>query len=354
MTALTRLEKLLAAMPADMEALLVTNTKNQRYLTGFDFMDGLVLVTRKKSYLITDFRYIEAARKETDTAFEVVTFQTDTGAFLSSLLDGQTHIGYEDASITVESLERYKSLLPACQLLPAGRLIEGLRAIKDAGEIETMIHAQRIAEKAFDHILGFITPEKTETEVALELEFTMRRLGAKSTSFDTIAVAQKKSAMPHGVPEDVKIGRGFFTMDFGAFYQGYCSDMTRTVGVGKADENMKRVYATVLEAQTAALAAYDFGKTGRGIDKVARDIIDGAGYQGCFGHGLGHGVGMDIHEAPSVNAAALTPFTAGHVVTCEPGIYIEGLYGVRIEDMVVFRENRVEDITHCPKDLIEL
>lgn len=341
-------------MPASMEALLVTNTKNQRYLTGFDFMDGLVLVTRKKSYLITDFRYIEAARKETDPAFEIVTFRGKLSDFLPTLLDGQTQIGYEDASITMETLQKYQTALPDCTFSGAGRLIESLREIKDAAEIEAMVHAQRIAEKAFEHILGFITPERTEVEVALELEFTMRRLGAKATSFDTIAVAGQKSAMPHGVPGNVKLGYGFFTMDFGALYDGYCSDMTRTVVIGKADDDMKRVYHTVLEAQTAALNAYDFGKTGQEIDTIARNIINQAGFEGCFGHGLGHGVGMDIHEAPGVNQASQTPFAAGHVVTCEPGIYIEGKYGVRIEDMVVFHDSSVEDITHCPKELIEL
>lgn len=350
----SRLERLLTLLPEEIDALLVTNPKNQRYLTGFDFQDGLVLATRKKSYLITDFRYWEAAKKETDPAFSVVTFAGKLSDQLLSLLDGQTNVGYEDASITVETLHKYQNALPGCRLIGAGRPIETLRMNKEPREIEAMIAAQRIAEKAFDHILGFLSPDRTETEVALELEFTMRKLGATATSFSTIAVSGKKTAMPHGVPADIKLSRGFFTLDFGALFDGYCSDMTRTVVIGKADDEMKRVYNTVLEAQNAALAAYDFGKTGREIDAVARKIIDERGYEGCFGHGLGHGVGMDIHEAPGVNASSLIPFETGHVVTCEPGIYLEGKYGVRIEDMVVFRENTVEDITHCPKELIEL
>ncbi|MBR6768921.1 MAG: aminopeptidase P family protein [Clostridia bacterium] len=351
---MTRLQKLIKVMPAEVDALLITNNKNQTYLTGFEFHDGLVLVTRQTSYLITDFRYIEAAKKEASHEFSIITHNGGLVKTAAELVDSDIIIGYEDASITVEVLEQYKKALPSARFMGAGRIVEGLRIKKEPCEIDAMIAAQRIAEKAFDHILGFITPERTEVEVALELEFTMRRLGAKATSFNTIAVAGKKSAMPHGVPSDVKLGSGFFTMDFGALYQGYCSDMTRTVVIGKADDDMKKVYNTVLEAQTAALAAYDFGKTGREIDKVARDIIYAAGYEGCFGHGLGHGVGMDIHEAPGVNFASLTPFEAGHVVTCEPGIYIEGKYGVRIEDMVVFRDGSVEDITKCPKNLIEL
>ena len=351
---MTRLDKLLAILPDKLDALLVTNPKNQRYLTGFDFQDGLVLVTRKTSYLITDFRYIEAAKKEVRPEFTVTVFEDDRSAFLMSLLDGQTEIGYEDASITVEELNAFSSLLPECTLSGAGRLIESLRITKEPCEIESMIKAQRIAEAAFEHILGFITPERTETEVALELEFTMRRLGATATSFDTIAVSGKKSAMPHGVPANVKLSRGFFTLDFGALVDGYCSDMTRTVVLGKADADMKRVYNTVLSAQLAALEAFDFGKTGYEIDKVARDLIYAAGYEGCFGHGLGHGVGMDIHEAPRVRYDCHTPLAKGHVVTCEPGIYIEGKYGVRIEDMVVFKENSVENITKAPKYLIEL
>ncbi len=349
----SRLKKLLTILPEQIDALLVTNPKNQRYLTGFDFQDGLVLVTRERSYLITDFRYIEAAKKETDPAFEVVTFAGSLSEQLAELLGSARTVGYE-GSVTVEELERYQNALPDRSFAKAGRPIETLRMKKDAGEIEAMIRAQRIAEQAFDHILGFITPERTETEVALELEFTMRKLGAESTSFSTIAVSGKKSAMPHGVPSDVKLSEGFFTLDFGALYDGYCSDMTRTVVIGKADEEMKRVYNTVLEAQNAALAAFDFGKTGKEIDAVARNIIDKAGFAGCFGHGLGHGVGMDIHEAPRVSPVAEIPLEAGHVVTCEPGIYLAGKYGVRIEDMVVFRENTVEDITKCPKHLIEL
>lgn len=354
---MTRKEKLIASMPENIDALFITNTKNQFYLTGFDYTDGIVIVTREKSYVLADFRYIEAAKNEVNDEFEVVMLAsraTPLSKLIPSLIGDKKTIGFEDASLSYEMVEHYKSTLADYKFLPAGRIVEALRVKKDALELETIISAQRIAEKAFDYILGFITPDKTETEIALELEFAMRKYGAKATSFDTIAVSGTASALPHGVPRSVKLEKGFFTLDFGALYKGYCSDMTRTVVIGKADDEMKKIYNTVLTAQLAALEAYDFGKTGYEIDKVARDIIYNAGYEGCFGHGLGHGVGMDIHEAPSVSAAGKTPFEAGHVVTCEPGIYIEGKYGVRIEDMVVFTENSVVNITKSPKNLIEL
>ena len=247
-----------------------------------------------------------------------------------------------------------ETLLEGVRLIPSGGVIEKLRICKDIDEINTIIAAQRIAEAAFDHILGYINPERTELDIALELEFFMRSHGAKSTSFDTIAVSGSASSRPHGVPRPVKIEKGFLTMDFGALYKGYCSDMTRTVCIGDPTDEMRRVYDTVLSAQLNALDAYAVGKTGHELDAVARKIIYNAGYEGCFGHGLGHGVGMDIHEAPRVRENHFTPMEVGHVVTCEPGIYLEGKYGVRIEDMVVFTESGAVNITHSPKDLIIL
>ena len=353
---MTRKERLLKQMPEEMDALLVTNEKNQRYLTSFNYTDGVVIVTKNKSYCLADSRYIEAAKAEVNDDFEVVLMSGSRKDQLVSLLEaeGVKTIGYEDASLTCEAYARYSKMLSEYTFMPAGRIIEGLREYKDASEIEKMIKAQRIAEDAFTHILNFITPDKTEIDVALELEFYMRSHGAEATSFDTIAVSGSASSLPHGVPRNVKLEKGFFTMDFGALYEGYCSDMTRTIVLGKADDEMKKIYNTVLDAQLAAIEKLAVGITGKETDKVARDIIYGAGYEGCFGHGLGHGVGMDIHEAPSNSAAGIKPFTQGHVITVEPGIYIEGKYGVRIEDMVVFGEDGPYDITKSPKNLIEL
>lgn len=351
---MSKKEKLLSLLAPDIDAMLITNTKNQYYLTGFDFCDGYVLVTRGRSYLLTDFRYIEAAKEETDPAFEVITMKGSRKEMFYDLLssNGVKKIAFEEDSMTYAEKKSHENMLEGFEFVPSGNVIGKMRITKDEDEIEKIIKAQRIAEAAFEHILGYITPELTEVDIALELEFYMRSHGAKATSFETIAVSGSASSRPHGVPRNVKLESGFLTMDFGALYKGYCSDMTRTVVVGKCTDEMRKVYNTVLEAQLRALDAYALGKTGKEIDKVARDIINAAGYEGCFGHGLGHGVGMDIHEAPGVNGGGNTPFVKGHVVTCEPGIYLEGRFGVRIEDMVVFYEDGAKDITLAPKELI--
>lgn len=353
---MNRKDKLLASLPNEADAMLITHKKNQFYLTGFDFDDGYVLVTREQSYLLTDFRYIEAAKAETDPAFTVVMMENDPKPLFADLLAKHRvrTVAFEESHVSVADLAALEKLLCGTRLIPSGSVIEQLRICKDQSEIDNMIAAQRIAEQAFEHILGYITPDRTELDIALELEFFMRSHGAKATSFDTIAVSGTASSRPHGVPRPVKLEKGFLTMDFGALYKGYCSDMTRTVAVGICTDEMRKVYNTVLEAQLAALDAYAVGKTGHELDAVARRVIYDAGYEGCFGHGLGHGVGMDIHEAPRVKENHLIPMAPGHVVTCEPGIYLEGRFGVRIEDMVVFTENGIQNLTRSPKELIVL
>ncbi len=353
---MTRKERLLSMLPEDVDAMLITSMKNQYYMTGFDFTDGFVLVTRNQSYLLTDFRYIEAAKEETHSDYEVVCMSGARKTMFHDLLssNGVKKIAFEENSLSYALQKAYEAMLDGFEFVPSGNVITKMRAVKDADEIEKMIKAQRIAEGAFEHILTYINPDRTEIDVALELEFYMRSHGAKSVSFDTIAVSGSASSRPHGVPRDVKLEEGFLIMDFGALYKGYCSDMTRTVVLGKCTDEMTKVYDTVLKAQLAALDTYALGITGKDVDKVARDIIYGAGYEGCFGHGLGHGVGMDVHEAPGVSPGALVPFEVGHVVTCEPGIYLEGKFGVRIEDMVIFGENGAYDITLAPKELIIL
>ncbi len=354
---MTRLEKLKAALPAGVDGLLVSSEINQRWLTEFNYTDGYVLVTREKSYLVTDFRYTEAAEKECAPGFEVVESKGGFKAFLCGLLE-ENHVkvlAYEDRDLTCAEYRMVSGWFEAYELTPIGGLVEGLREYKDADEIENIIRAQRIAEQAFQHILGYISPERTEIDVALELEFFMRSHGAECVSFETIAISGSASSVPHGVPRNCRLERGFITMDYGCKVKGYCSDMTRTVVLGKADAKMKHVYNTVLEAQLAAIDAAKEGCSLKGLDTIARDIIYGAGYEGCFGHGLGHGVGLEIHEAPRCSqGAGEACFTRGHVVTCEPGIYLIGKYGVRIEDMLICDEGGVRDITDCPKELIEL
>ncbi len=353
----TRLTKLQEKLKGIADGVIVTDEKNIRYLCGFDYTDGYLVISRTKAVLVCDFRYIEAARNEADPSFEVFMMSGPRKKWLVPMLSEMniSTLAFEDNAMTVKAHSMLQSDVGEVTLVPLGSVITELREYKDEGEMENIIAAQRIAEKAFEHILGFITPERTEREIALELEFEMRRLGASATSFDTIAISGSASSMPHGVPRDCKLEKGFLTMDFGAVYNGYCSDMTRTVCIGKADDDMKRMYNTVLEAQLKAIDGIRIGINSREADALARDHINAMGYKGYFGHSLGHGIGMDVHEAPSVSPAGEGKMlTSGHVISCEPGIYIEGKYGVRIEDMLLFYPDKVVDITKTAKELIEI
>lgn len=348
---------ILLNLPEGMDGVLVTSPINQRYLTEFDYTDGYVLATRGKSYLIADSRYIEAAKNSTDDKYEKVLLAGSRKELLNKYFKAENIriLGFEDNDVSYAKFESFKKDFPDMEFKPIGNIIEDLREHKTAAELDSIIKAQRIAELALDHILGYIKPEMTEKQVALELEFFMRSHGAEAASFDTIAVSGRASSLPHGVPRDVTLERGFLTMDFGALYNGYCSDMTRTVCIGKADEKQKKIYNTVLEAQLAALEACKIGAKCLDIDKAARDVITAAGYGEYFGHGLGHGVGLLIHEAPRLSRfAGNAVLSEGHVVTVEPGIYIEGCYGVRIEDMIAVHDGICENITLAPKNLIEL
>ena len=354
---MNRYQKLIAALPQEADAILITSEVNQRYLTGFAFTDGYVLATRRGGYLLTDFRYTEAARREAEAAWEVL--QPEKGFFpaIHDILsrDGAKRVAYEDASLTCRGLRQLKDALPQYEFLPAGTVLEDLRICKDPEEVENIVHAQRIAEAALEHLIGMITPDMTEIEVAAELEYAMRRGGAAGTSFDTIAISGALTSCPHGVPRPVKLQPGFLTLDFGALYRGYCSDMTRTLVLGKATEEMRLVYNTVLRAQTAALEAVAPGADCGELDQIARDMIDGAGYRGAFGHSLGHGVGLFIHERPNLASRCKgQKLVPGHIVTVEPGIYLANRFGVRIEDMVYIREKDAENLTRAPKELLEL
>ena len=358
---MSHLSRMIAKMQKDgAEAAIVTSEINQRYLTGFPFTDGYVVVTPKKSWLVTDFRYVEAAQAKVDpTEFEILT-PKDMLATISELLHdaGVRTVAVEEATLSLSDHERMvKALGDIPTTATASALIDGLRLYKDAEEIAIMQRAQNITDAAFAHILNYINPDRTEQDVALELEFFMRAQGAEGVAFETIAVSGTASSLPHGVPRPVKLEKGFFTMDFGARVDGYCSDMTRTVVIGKADEAMRRLYDTVLRAQTDALTACAEGAGCRALDKIARDIIDNAGYTGAFGHSLGHGVGMYIHENPRLSFAAPCErvLERGHVVTVEPGIYLAGRYGCRIEDMVaILPDGGVHNFTASPKQLIEI
>ncbi len=342
------------------DAAIVSDKLNQRYLSGFDFDDGLILVTLQNAYLLTDFRYAEAAAAQVSEEIKVLTPKGGHLLCIAGLLSdhGAKRVATEDASLSCADFRRYGEILTDAVLSGgASALLTGLRACKDERELAMIERAQEVTDRAFAHILGWIKPEMTEVEVALELEFFMRKNAAEGLAFDTIAVSGSNSARPHGVPRREKLEKGFLTMDFGARVEGYCADMTRTVVLGRADAEMKRLYNTVLEAQKAALSAAAEGVSCYTLDRVARDLIENAGYKGCFGHSLGHGVGMFIHEEPRLSPGAKPDvlLKRGHVVTFEPGIYLEGRYGCRIEDMGCIRhDGSFYDFTRSPKELIEL
>ena len=354
------LQQKLTAAGAD--AALVTDKLNQRYLSDFDFDDGYVLVTGKNAYLITDFRYIEAAKAASAGFMEVLAPDHGrTDAAIADLLgrDGAKTVLLEEETIPYADFCKFNEKLANFTVQGgASAMLTSLRLYKTEEELAAMARAQAITDAAFAHVLKTIRPgEMTEVDLALEMEYFMRRAGASGLAFDTIVASGSASSRPHAVPRNQKLERGFLTLDFGAKADGYCSDMTRTIVLGKADAEMKKLYNTVLRAQTEAIAAAREGASCFGLDKIARDIIEGAGYHGRFGHSLGHGVGLFIHENPRLapGASPEKRLERGNTFTVEPGIYMEGLYGCRIEDMCCIRpDGSMQDFTQSPKELIEL
>ncbi len=340
------------------EAALITSGVSRRYYTGFPSSAGTVLITCDKAYFLIDFRYFEKAKSVVKTA-EVV-LATKLFSQITELAKAQnvSEIFVETDSVTMDEYKRYKNALSDFTVSSDEKVslktLE-LRSIKEEEEIAAMKEAQRITDEAFSYILTKIKPGVTEKEIALDMEFFMRRLGSEEVAFDFIVVSGKNSSLPHGVPTDKKIEKGdFVTMDFGATVNGYRSDMTRTVAVGYVSEEQRLVYETVLKAQLAGLASIKAGVKCCDVDKASRDIIQAAGYGERFGHGTGHSVGLEIHENPACNTRDTTPLKAGMTMTVEPGIYLENKFGVRIEDMVVVTENGCEDLTESPKELIIL
>ena len=346
---------------ADVDGVLIGDKVLAHYLSGFSFSDGYLAILADTAYLVTDFRYTEAALASAPQGFEVVEAKGGTlGEALDRLVRGGAHrVAFEEDAVTVARLAKMQALADGklAFVEQASAWLSEMRCVKCEDELLAIEEAQRITDAAFAYVLGEITPNMTEREVALLLEFFMRKQGSEGIAFDVIAVSGSASSLPHGVPRDKKLERGFLTMDFGARVRGYCADMTRTVVLGRADAAMKKLYETVLLAQSEALAYLAAGGRGcREADAVARAIIGGAGYEGAFGHSLGHGVGRYVHEAPRLSPAAAQTETlvCGNVVTVEPGIYLKGKYGCRIEDMVVITENGIQNFTKSKKDLIEL
>ncbi len=355
---MTRLEKIRKVLSKrGLDALIVLDELNQHYLSGFAFTDGLLLITMKKALLITDFRYYEMAEKEAFSDFEIIMPDNRVKVITDTLEeDGCKRVGFEDASVSFATYKKYCDTYKQCNFVGIGNAIEELREIKDESEIALMQKAQDITDFAFLELMKHISTNMTEIEVAAELEYFMRKSGASGFAFETIAVSGDASALPHGTPRNVKLKPGFLTMDFGAKYKGYCSDMTRTIVIGKADDEIKKLYNTVLEAQRLGLEAVKAGADCKSCDDAARKYIDSfKEYNGAFGHSLGHGVGLFIHETPRLSRlGADRPLRVGEVVTVEPGIYLYGKYGCRIEDMVAVTENGNYNFTHSTKDLIEV
>lgn len=345
-------------LPEEADCGLITSDINRRYFTGMKSSAGIIMVFRNAAYLIIDFRYIEKARN-TVSSCEVIQ-QDDVIEQMSALMKKHNakSIAVEWADMTLERMAFFEEKFPEFEFIKNNKLSEeilNLRTVKTDDEIEKIRSAQKIAEKAFDEVLNFIKPDVTEREISLFLDQYMLRNGAEKISFETIALTGKNTSMPHGVPSDSRVKKGdFVLMDFGAVYEGWHSDMTRTVCVGNPSEEMEKVYNIVLNAQLKALDAVRAGITGGQLDNAARNVIKAAGYGDAFGHSLGHGVGMEIHEAPAAHSKSETVLEKNMVVTVEPGIYLPDKFGVRIEDFVVVYENSCENLTKCPKNIIIL
>ena len=351
----------IAARLADrgLDAVLLTEEADRFYASGFHSTgtDGAALVTRDGAYYFTDSRYIEAAHRHVKNAkIDMVGRGRGYCRLIQEVVEAKNlkTVGFDDAYMTVADFEVYRKAL-SCELVPASSLLTELRTVKDEEELREMIAAQRIAEKALEEICNDIRPGVTEKEIAARLQYLMLHYGAENMSFDPIAVSGPNGSMPHGVPSEKLLAEGeFLTMDFGCIKNGYCSDMTRTVAVGHVTEEMERVYETVLSAQLAGIAAARAGVTGAAVDGAARKVIDDAGYGEYFTHSFGHGVGVEIHEQPTASPGFDQPLPAGAVISAEPGIYLPGKFGVRIEDVLILREGGCEDITLAPKKLLVL
>ena len=349
------LDKYLSLLNEEVDGLLLTSRYSRHYGAEFDISEGVAVVSKKGCRYFTDSRYIESAENGIK-GFEVLPINQFTG-FIKRINDaiadfGIHTLGFEENYLTVGELMSYEKNLNA-KLVPFNKEINGFRGVKEDWELDRMRKAQEITDKAFADVLPRIKVGMTELELQAELIYCLYKNGGQGLSFDPIVVSGPNTSLPHGVAGERKIQEGdFVTLDFGVLYQGYCSDMTRTVAVGYATEEMKKVYKTVAAAQLAGIAATKAGVIGKEIDGAARKVITDAGYGAYFGHGYGHSLGLEIHEAPNPNPGNSNPMPLGAVCSAEPGIYLPGKFGVRIEDVTIVGEDGVEIITKSPKNLI--
>jgi len=350
-------ENLDAAFIAILDVNNTTVMPNVRYLTGYSGSTGALFVTRHSAAFISDFRYADQARKQVKGARVIISDKDPIGtlAQLPEAKPKNLRVAIEANRLTVEQKKRIEKVLPDAILIDRTGMIEKLCLRKDRTEIACIKKAAAISDAAFERILNMVRPGLTEKEIAAELEYQMKVLGAERESFETIVASGYRAAMPHGVASDKKLKKGeFVTFDFGALADGYCSDITRTIVLGKATSRQKKIYGIVARAQMAAVKKVRAGLTGRDVDSVARDIIKRAGYGKNFGHGTGHGLGVEVHAGPRVSPLGVQVLETNMVVTVEPGIYISGWGGVRIEDDVVVRPHGCEVLTKAPKNLLEI
>ncbi|MTV49347.1 M24 family metallopeptidase [Heliobacillus mobilis] len=353
---MSRVDRLRAAWDDGVDVYLIQQPENRRYLSGFTGSAGFLIVSPEKKWIVTDFRYWEQARlQSTDW-----TLHQQQGAWTEALKELAAEqrwrtIAIEAAYVTVEQKEKLEKAFPTVDWVYQSGKIDQLRVRKDSAEQDAIARSASLADRGFEHILGVMRPGMTERDVALELEFFLRRQGAQGTSFEFIVASGERSALPHGVASEKVIEKGeLLTLDFGCILDGYCSDMTRTVLFGQPTTEQRRVYDIVLEAQEKALSAIAAGKNGRDIDRLARQVIEQAGYGDHFGHGLGHGVGLVVHENPRLSPSSSDILETGQAVTVEPGIYVPGWGGVRIEDLVIVTDGGCRNLTSSPKELCVL
>ena len=352
---MNNLEKYRSLLKEGVDGLLLTSRFSRHYAAEFDIAEGMAIVTKNGCYYFTDSRYIESAQNGIHN-FQVV--ETNRANPYSKLLNdaiaecGVETLGFEEEYLTVEEFAGLEKDLKA-KLVPMGKQINKFREVKQEWELDRMRKAQEITDQAFAEVLGRIQPGMTEKQLQAELIYCLYKNGGDGLSFDPIVVSGPNTSLPHGVAGDRVICKGdFITMDFGALYQGYCADMTRTVAVGFVTEEMQKVYDTVLAAQLAGINATKAGVLGKEVDGAARQVITDAGYGQYFGHGYGHSIGMQVHEAPNCNPSGDTVMEENMVCSAEPGIYLPGRFGVRIEDLVIFKAGGCENITKSPKNLI--
>ncbi|WP_117160680.1 Xaa-Pro peptidase family protein [Paraliobacillus sp. X-1268] len=351
-----KIEKLRIVMKKDnLGALVITNSFNIRYMTGFTGTSGIALITESKALFITDFRYTQQAADEVPS-FEIIEHKQGVIKEIANQVKtlGIKRIGFEKTDLTYEIFEEYQKEISA-ELVPTKGLVEKLRLIKTDDEIAILKEAAKIADAAFEHILTVIKPGVKEIDVSNELEFFMRKQGATSSSFDIIVASGYRSALPHGVASDKTIENGeLVTLDFGALYKGYCSDITRTVAVGEVSDELHTIYDTVLQAQLKGVEGIKAGITAKEADALTRDYITEKGYGKYFGHSTGHGLGLEVHESPGLSFRSSEILEEGMIVTVEPGIYVPNVGGCRIEDDIIVTKDGNKRLNHSTKELIIL